>query len=313
MFSDKFGIELCMAKAVLVANPDSIYDDLPEERYHYPQQYARRVKQAKGDWIIYYETGSRGGRQAYFATAQIAEIVPDHQRRDHFYAIIAKGSYRQFPTPVPWRHEVGYWESAFGNDPRRPNPGPAQNAVRPLSDAEYEAIVGAGFAHVLNPDTSEQFVPATGLQEAAAQFQRPIVERLVSEPFRSAAFTKYVRAAYDSTCAATGLKLINGEGRCEIEAAHIQPVGAGHCGPDSVRNGLALSRTVHWLFDRGLISLENDGKILFAANRHFAEIERVRSMLHRDGYIHLPSDPTQRPHPQFLKYHRERIHAPKAA
>jgi len=51
-----------MTKAVLVSNPESIYDDLPEERYHYPRQYAGRVEQTKGDWIIYYESGSRGGR-----------------------------------------------------------------------------------------------------------------------------------------------------------------------------------------------------------------------------------------------------------
>lgn len=302
-----------MTKAVLVSNPESIYDDLPEERYHYPRQYAGRVEQAKGDWIIYYESGSRGGRQSYFATAQIAEIVSDEKRRDHFYAIIAKGSYRQFPNPVPWRHELGYWESAFGDDLRRPNPGPAQNAVRLLSDSEYETIVGAGFAQILIPNPTEQQMPLTELAEEAAPFHRPIVERLVSEPFRSAAFAKYVRAAYDSTCAATGLKLINGEGRCEIEAAHIRPVGENHNGPDSVRNGLALSRTVHWLFDRGLISLENNGKILFASKRHFPEIERIRSMLHPDGYMHLPDDPTQRPHPQFLEYHRDKIHAPKAA
>lgn len=313
MLSEKFAIELCMTKAVLVANPESIYDDLPEERYHYPRQYARRVAQAKGDWIVYYETGSQSGRQVYFATAQVADIIPDHQKHDHFYAIIAKGTYRQFPTPVPWRHEIGYWEMAFGDDTRRPNPGPAQNAVRLLSDAEYEAIVSAGFAHVLDVDTPDQYIPVAGLQEPTVPFHRPIVERLVSEPFRSAAFTKCVRAAYDSTCAATGLKLINGEGRCEIEAAHIQPVGAGHAGPDSVRNGLALSRTMHWLFDRGIISLEDDGKMLFASSRLFPEIERVRSMLHRDEYMHLPSDPHVRPHSQFLKYHRDNIHAPKAA
>jgi putative restriction endonuclease len=185
--------------------------------------------------------------------------------------------------------------------------------VRLLTDSEYEAIVGAGFAEILIPNPMEQPLPPMELAEEAATFHRPIVERLVNEPFRSAAFTQYVRAAYDSTCAATGLKLINGEGRCEIEAAHIRPVGAGHNGPDSVRNGLALSRTVHWLFDRGLISLENDGKILFASKRHFAEIERIRSILNQDGYMHLPDSPNQRPHPQFLKYHRDVIHAPKAA
>ena len=297
-----------MAKAVLVANRESIYDDLPEVRYHYPRQYSGRVESAKGDWIVYYESGSHGGRQAYFATAQIVNIIPDQRRTDHYYAYVA--NYREFSNPVPFRHDRGYWEAGFGNDPRRPNPGPAQNAVRRISDDEYEAIVSVGFAALLGSST--ELERAAGLAEDAATFMRPIVERLISEPFRSAAFTTCVRAAYDSTCAATGLKLINGEGRCEIEAAHIRPVGGGHSGPDSVRNGLALSRTVHWLFDRGLISLENNGKILFAAKQHFTDIERVRNMLHRSGYMQLPKDPTLRPHPQFLEYHRDQIYAAKA-
>jgi hypothetical protein len=54
-----------------------------------------------------------------------------------------------------------------------------------------------------------------------------------------------------NTCAVTGLCLLNGGGRPEVQAAHIRAVEAN--GPDTVRNGLALTATVHWMFDRGLI------------------------------------------------------------
>ena len=48
-----------------------------------------------------------------------------------------------------------------------------------------------------------------------------------------------------------------------IAAAHIRPVEAN--GPDIVSsNGLALSGTAHWMFDRGLISLNDDLKILIS-------------------------------------------------
>jgi putative restriction endonuclease len=298
-----------MGKAVLVSNRQTIYDDVPEVRYHYPRQYARRVEQAKGNWIVYYESGSNGGRQVYFAAAQIAEIVPDPTRPDHYYAYVK--NFISFPNPVPWRHDLGYWEVAFGNDLQRPNSGIAQNAVRIISDREYEAIVSAGLANMLAGDAIAPSDNAIGFGEAAEPFHRPIIERLVHEPLRSKAFAECVRLAYDSACAATGLKLVNGGGRCEIEAAHIRPVGDGHGGPDSVRNGLALSRTVHWLFDRGLISMQDDGRILFASHRRFPEIERVRGLLHRE-YMRLPDDPALRPHPQFLEYHRDKIHAPKA-
>lgn len=52
------------------------------------------------------------------------------------------------------------------------------------------------------------------------------------------------------------MKLINGGGRAEAEAAHIRSVEAN--GPDIVSNGLALSGTAHWMFDRGLLSLTDD-------------------------------------------------------
>src|SRR5580704_3343247 len=71
-------------KAVFTTKVSPTYDDLPEERYHFPRTYLRQAEQAIGDWIVYYEprrvTGdlsSRGGRQAYFATAKVDRIEPD--------------------------------------------------------------------------------------------------------------------------------------------------------------------------------------------------------------------------------------------
>jgi len=98
----------------------------------------------------------------------------------------------------------------------------------------------------------------------------------------------------------TGLKLINGGGRCEIEAAHIRPVEEN--GPDSPRNGIALSRTVHWMFDRGILSIADNGQILMAKK---LVPDPVRRLLNSDGRIILPRDVTFAPHRVFLRYHRE--------
>ncbi len=53
-----------------------------------------------------------------------------------------------------------------------------------------------------------------------------------------------------------------GGGRPEVQAAHIRPVE--HDGPESVRNGLALTGTVYWLFDRGLMSLDDSFNVVVA-------------------------------------------------
>jgi putative restriction endonuclease len=87
-----------------------------------------------------------------------------------------------------------------------------------------------------------------------------------------------VKTAYENTCAVTGLKIINGGGRSEVQAAHIRPVS--DLGPDSVRNGLALCGTVHWMFDRGLISLDDDYRILMADEK---VPETIRRMVNPGG------------------------------
>ncbi len=38
-------------------------------------------------------------------------------------------------------------------------------------------------------------------------------------------FATGIKRAYDNTCAISGLRIINGGGRAEAQAAHIRPVG----------------------------------------------------------------------------------------
>jgi len=111
-----------------------------------------------------------------------------------------------------------------------------------------------------------------------------------------------VKSAYEDTCAVTGLRIVNGNGRSEVQAAHIRPVAAS--GPDSVRNGLALCGTVHWMFDRGPLSLNDDYTIL-TAEGHVPK--PVLRLLNPNGRLKLPARPEFWPHPQFLRFHRETV------
>jgi putative restriction endonuclease len=146
---------------------------------------------------------------------------------------------------------------------------------------------------------------SNGFEDEQAPFvyeqERVRVERLISRVMRDRVFRNLVLNAYDQRCAVTGLKLINGGGRAEVEAAHIRPVEAS--GPDSLRNGIALSGTAHWMFDRGMISLADDLTIL--VSRQVNDQEGVRAMVNRSGLAIVPERVAQRPHPQFLKWHRD--------
>ena len=131
---------------------------------------------------------------------------------------------------------------------------------------------------------------------------RRIIERLSRRPFRDRVFSTGIKRAYDNTCAISGLRIINGGGRTEAQAAHIQPVAEN--GPDSLRNGVALSSTFHWMFDRGLISIDDDYSLLF---KRGAIPSNVLSLVNSDRRLRTPDQEIYHPHPRFLEYHRERV------
>jgi putative restriction endonuclease len=296
-----------MAKAVLITKAGSIYDDLPEERYHFPRQYLGRMQACVSDWIVYYEPGRltvdaarRQGRQAYFATARVHRIEPDITRPDHFYAFVQ--DYLEFDRAVPFKEGDHYYESKLGNPDGTTNAGTAQNAVRQLPDHEYDLILQAGYAPLLAAQSDLPIDVGADLSEEESTFERPIVERLIARPFRDAAFAIAIKAAYRETCAITGLKIINGGGRAEVQAAHIRPVA--HRGPDSVRNGIALCGTMHWMFDRGLISIDDDLSVLVARDR---VPDTIRRLINPTGRAGGPDRLDLRPHPSFLAYHRREI------
>ncbi len=232
-----------MTKAVLTTKMDPTYDDRPEEQYHFPRTYIRAVEAAVGDWIVYYEPrrssgdlSSRGGRQSYFATARVTSIRPDPMRQDHFYADIR--DFQVFARAVPFKDGSHYYEAALQRPDGATSKGAFGRAVRSISEKEYELILAAGFVTVLADEVSEFNPSPQGFAEEQVTFERPIIERIMRRPVREAAFSSAIRNAYHNTCAFTGLRIINGGGRPEVQAAHIKPVS--ELGPDSVRNGLAL-------------------------------------------------------------------------
>ena len=257
-----------MTKAVLVTKVDPTYDDLPENRYHFPANYLKRIEQTVGDWIIYYEPrrssgdqSSTGGRQVYFSTARVTGITQDQVKANHYYAHIS--DYLEFDTPIPFKEGEFYYENALRKKDGSTNRGAFGHSVRLLTEQEYDIILKAGFASVLKIQEeidAQENIGYPEIQDEVGEYQRPIIEKLIKRPFRDAAFAKQVKDTYRHTCAVTGIKIINGGGRAEVQAAHIMPIF--HNGPDSIRNGLALSGTIHWMFDRGLISVNDDYSLL---------------------------------------------------
>ena len=145
----------------------------------------------------------------------------------------------------------------------------------------------------------------SGFHEAHEPFQhlaaRQRINQLTNRAVRDRNFRKNVLRAYSERCAITGLRIINGGGRAEAEAAHIKPVE--HNGPDIVSNGLALSGTAHWMFDRGLIGLSDDLNIL--VSRQSNDPDAVKAIVNSSGKLMAPDRPANRPRREFVAWHRK--------
>jgi putative restriction endonuclease len=314
-----------IVNAVFTTKVEPAYDDLPEVRYHFPKTYLNQVEAALGNWIVYYEPrrstsdlASSGGRSAYFAVAQVEAITPDPFKADHFYAHMV--GYLEFSRPVPFKEGGHYYEDLLRKADGSTNKGAFGRAVRNLPGDEFDRIFAAGFAQVIedtplepdNPDTAtfqrpglllaaESPAPAFEHELPSMQARR-IETKLVSRRFRDRAFASTVMAAYGDRCAVTGIQMIDQGGRSEAEAAHVRSVAQD--GPDSIRNGIAVSRTVHWMFDAGLLSVADDYTIL-VAKRIAPEIMQDLPPLH--GKLSVPARPELRPHPGYLRFHRENV------
>ena len=89
--------------------------------------------------------------------------------------------------------------------------------------------------------------------------KRRHVESRLTRVARSSAFPGRVNREYEWRCAVSGAVLLTPSNMYEVQAAHVVPVSEG--GTDDIRNGFALSHTLHWAFDWGLFGVREDRKV----------------------------------------------------
>jgi putative restriction endonuclease len=82
------------------------------------------------------------------------------------------------------------------------------------------------------------------------------VQRLI----RNTAVTEWVKEFHDFRCQICSIRLETRSGPY-AEGAHVRPLGRPHHGPDSVDNVLCLCPNDHVLFDRGVLQVEDDGRV----------------------------------------------------
>jgi hypothetical protein len=127
----------------------------------------------------------------------------------------------------------------------------------------------------------------------------------VAKMKRDAAFRKIVISNYRNTCAITR-STFTYRGLSEAQAAHI--ISKEVNGSDDPRNGIAMSHTTHWAFDKGIFTISDQYEILVHPRTTDACYQGF-PILELDGArILLPDDESVRPHEEALRWHREEVY-----
>ena len=122
---------------------------------------------------------------------------------------------------------------------------------------------------------------------------------------RGGLFKKLVPQVYNSTCCISGMRLSSLHGFSMIDACHIVPFS--HSKDDRVTNGLALCPNLHRAFDRGLVSVDAQLKVLVSLS--IAEDEsNVYALRKLEGKrLNLPFGAIHYPSGVNLAWHREKV------
>ena len=292
-------------KAIFDVKPGSQYDDDLATRYHFPARstYLAAARAAIGDWIVYREPQRNRGRRAYVALARVVRVDVDMDRPGFHYAYV--DNYMNLPSPVSFVGPDGYAEEALRliGDPRQVGRSIQGKSIRPIDEGDFLAIMRSGFGTMLQElpvDLAGHPVASLGGEDWTAATPRRVEEVLLNRVFRDANFRHEVMSAYGNRCAVTGLELVDWRGNPEVNAAHLLAVSDG--GPDIVQNGIAMTATVHWLFDRHCISVDDDYGLLIDENR---VPRRARDVLFPpERVLRLPADRRSWPSPKYLASHR---------
>ncbi|MDE7329097.1 MAG: HNH endonuclease [Clostridia bacterium] len=158
-----------------------------------------------------------------------------------------------------------------------------------LSDFETRAAI------VMETHTHNTVIDASVTQQIVKNATDSIASL-----FNAVTFRDFVMTGYGNLCAITG-SVIQYRTYSNLEAAHIKP--RSHGGLFMPNNGIALCRDLHWAFDKGFFTLDDDLRV-----RVHPEITSDYLMAYNGHSIRVPENPFFAPDLQSVQYHRENVY-----
>jgi putative restriction endonuclease len=123
---------------------------------------------------------------------------------------------------------------------------------------------------------------------------------------RGGVFKRDVPKYYKYTCCISGLKVDATFSVSMIDACHIKPFSASN--DDTITNGIALCPNLHRAFDRGLIAVDDEFKVIVSERFSEENSSLPYSIRQFAGMpITRPDDSKMHPHPDNFAWHRKHI------
>ncbi len=146
------------------------------------------------------------------------------------------------------------------------------------------------------------------LKESPAKYSAE-VKKLIEEKneeevyLRGNIFKKEIPKIYNYTCCISGMRVDSTLAISMVDACHIVPFSESY--DDTITNGIALCPNLHRAFDRGLISIDENYKVLVSGLKVFSEKAVTYSIRKFEGkQIILPKNSKYHPSQINLEKHR---------
>lgn len=308
-----------MRFVLLTSKRDSPYADTPD-KYEYPSRYQRFFEPLlAGEPMIaiIYEPRSGGtGRMSYVGWAAL-QSAPVRSPRltangNPLWEVHYVGRVEEFTNPI-YRDYLGEPIERWLREMPAANRNVLSSgaSVRWLEEEEGRLIMEFGHAGQLS--MSDPYPVAAPLDESLLVAERS--KRVVDAVVRDARFRRQVMTAYEFRCAISGLEigaLPLGRATRLLDAAHIRPVADR--GPDAITNGIALTPTIHRLFDEGFVTVAWAGDQLELVRSPHLESSMIESpergtviRIESGLPITLPKDRATWPSADQVRYHQRQV------
>ncbi|MBU2540749.1 MAG: HNH endonuclease [Candidatus Omnitrophica bacterium] len=155
-------------------------------------------------------------------------------------------------------------------------------------------------------DLEDRVIPKEVMEDVLSEPLEPLPAEVMENEFlftrtiRENNFRELLLFFYDYRCAVTG-SAMRYKNLINLQAAHIIP--DEHGGPPHPKNGLPLSRDLHWAFDIGFFTVDDQYEI--NVHEKVKDIQIMREINNRK--IILPQDNRAWPSIHSLKWHRDNV------